>query len=566
MSQPGPLHGYRIVDLTSMISGPLATMILADQGADVIKVENPQGGGDHTRAAANRRGGFSASFVNNNRNKRSIALDLKNEAARAALLRLVAGADVFVQNFRPGVVERMGLGEDAIRAVAPSIIYVSISGFGESGPYSHKPVYDPIIQALSGLATVQAGSDTERPRLVRTILPDKLTAVTASQAITAALLARERTGQGQHIRLSMLDAVVAFLWASDMGSQTFVGDELPQQDAASFIDLIYQTADGHISVAVQTDREWTALTRALDRPDWLEDPRFATPALRHKHINTRLQMTQDVLMTRTAGEWLDRLTAAGVPCAPVLTRTEMIRHPQVVENGIVVHAEHPAAGTLRQARPGGPVLRHARLRSPGRAGAGGAHGTGAGGAGLRAGGDRGAAAAPPARRLTHCTAARFFRYGSLMPDDLYDRDVLAWSEHQADLLRRLARGERVDDLDWEHVVEEIERRGAVRTARGSDRSAPDAGASSEAPGLAGESIRQPLAAGGRRLPAGRRPPVRPFHAASGSTWGASTAVRWRSLRMWHTTALRRCHGRRNAPSRWTSCCANGAPRWNSISE
>ena len=350
MNQPGPLSGYRIVDLTSMISGPLATMILADQGADVIKVENPQGG-DHTRAAANRRAGFSASFVNNNRNKRSVVLDLKTEPARVALLKLAATADVFIQNFRPGVIERMGLGEDAVRAVAPSIIYVSISGFGESGPYSHKPVYDPIIQALSGLTTIQGGSDSERPRLVRTILPDKLTAVTASQAITAALLVRERTGQGQHVRLSMLDAVVAFLWASDMGSQTFVGDELPQQDAASFIDLIYATKDGYISVAVQTDREWIALTRALDRPEWLEDPRFATPAMRHKHINTRLEMTQDVLMTRSAAEWLDRLTAAGVPCAPVLTRSEMIRHPQVLENGIVVQAEHAVAGTLRQARP-----------------------------------------------------------------------------------------------------------------------------------------------------------------------------------------------------------------------
>ena len=216
MSQPGPLHGYRIVDLTSMISGPLATMILADQGADVIKVENPQGGGDHTRAAANRRGGFSASFVNNNRNKRSIVLDLKTEAAREALLRLVARADVFIQNFRPGVVERMGLGEDAIRAVAPNIIYVSISGFGESGPYSHKPVYDPIIQALSGLATVQAGSDTERPRLVRTILPDKLTAVTASQAITAALLARERTG-----RASMCGCRCWMRWWRSCGRPTW---------------------------------------------------------------------------------------------------------------------------------------------------------------------------------------------------------------------------------------------------------------------------------------------------------------------------------------------------------
>jgi crotonobetainyl-CoA:carnitine CoA-transferase CaiB-like acyl-CoA transferase len=347
---PGPLHGYRVVDLTSMVSGPLATMILADQGADVIKVENPDGG-DHTRAANNRRGDFSASFLNNNRNKRSIVLDLKTQPAKDALLRLAATADVFVQNFRPGVADRMGIGEDAVRAVKPDIVYVSISGFGEKGPYAGKPVYDPLVQAMSGLATIQAGSDTERPRLVRTIIPDKMTAIVASQAITAALLSRERTGQGQHVRLSMLEAVVAFLWASDMGSQTFVGGEFPQQDAASFIDLIYVTATDYISAAVQTNKEWQALTRALDRPEWLDDPRFKTPALRQRNINDRLAMTQEVLLTRPAEEWLVRLTEAGVPCAPVLTRSGMIRNAQVQANGIVVEYEHPAAGRVRQARP-----------------------------------------------------------------------------------------------------------------------------------------------------------------------------------------------------------------------
>jgi crotonobetainyl-CoA:carnitine CoA-transferase CaiB-like acyl-CoA transferase len=347
---PGPLDGYRIVDLTSMISGPLATMILADQGADVIKVENPDGG-DHTRAANNRRNGFSASFLNNNRNKRSVALDLKNPAAIEAMLRLLGTADVFVQNFRPGVAERMGLGDEAVRAVAPAIIYVSISGFGETGPYAQKPVYDPLIQGVSGLASIQAGSDTERPRLVRTILPDKLTAYTAAQAITAALLARERTGQGQHIRLSMLDAIIAFLWSSDMGSQTFVDEAIPQQEAASFIDLIYETATVPISAAVQTNREWTALTRALDKPEWLNDPRFKTPAARQRHINERLTMTQAEFRTRSGEEWLDRLTKEGVPCAPVLTRTQMLSNPQVIANGIVVETEHPEAGRLRQARP-----------------------------------------------------------------------------------------------------------------------------------------------------------------------------------------------------------------------
>ncbi len=346
----GPLHGYRIVDVTAMVSGPSTTMLLADQGADVIKVENPNGG-DHTRAATNRQNDFSASFLNNNRNKRSVALNLKHEDGIAALMRLVETADVFIQNFRPGVVERMGIGEDEIRAAAPEIIYVSISGFGERGDYAGKPVYDPLIQAMSGLATIQAGSDQERPRLVRTILPDKLSGVVTAQAITAALLSRERTGEGQHIRVSMLDTLVSFLWGSDMSSQTFPGADIPQQEAASFIDLIYETADGHISVAVQTDREWRALTEALDRPEWLEDARFKTPALRQQYIDDRLAMTQEVLATGSSAHWLARLEDADVPCSPVLTRSEVIQHPQVIANEILWESEHHLAGKLRQARP-----------------------------------------------------------------------------------------------------------------------------------------------------------------------------------------------------------------------
>lgn len=332
-----------------MISGPLATQWLGDQGADVIKVERPDGG-DHTRAAANRRGGFSASFLNNNRNKRSITLDLKHPRGLEALLRLCAGADVFIQNFRPGVAERIGAGEKALRAVSPQVVYASICGFGEHGPYMAKPVYDPLVQALSGLTTVQAGSDRARPRLVRTILPDKLTGIVAAQAITAALLSRQRDGRGQHVRVSMLDAVIAFLWSSDMGSQTFVGDELPQEKAASFIDLIYETTDGYISVAVQTNKEWAALTRALERREWLQDERFRTPALRHEHIDERLQMTQEVLRTAPSQHWLARLEAEGVPCAPVLTRGQVVQHAQVVENAIIMESDHPAAGRLRQAR------------------------------------------------------------------------------------------------------------------------------------------------------------------------------------------------------------------------
>src|ERR1700751_3245115 len=280
---PGPLHGYRVVDLTSNVAGPLGTMILGDQGADIIKVEAPDGG-DTTRAGGHRRAGFTASFLNNNRNKRSIVLDLKTTGGREALLRLAADADVFVQNFRPGVADRLGVGEEAVRNVAPKIVYVSISGFGEKGPYAAKPAYDPVIQGFSGLATIQAGSDEARPRLLRTILPDKLTAITASQAINAA----------------MLEAVGAFLWSSDMGGQTFVGDEPARQEAATAFDLIYETADGYMTVAPLTDRQWAGLARVAERPEWLADERFKTPALRQKNIEARLQLTQEVLLPRPA--------------------------------------------------------------------------------------------------------------------------------------------------------------------------------------------------------------------------------------------------------------------------
>ena len=347
---PGPLAGYRVIDMTSVVSGPVATMMLADQGAEVVKLENPEGG-DFTRAMSNRRGGFSAAFLNNNRSKRSVAVNPKQPEGMEVARRLIRGADVFVQNMRPGAVERLGLGEDAVREIEPEIVYVSISGFGERGPWAGKPVYDPLVQALSGLTTIQGGSDEARPRLVRTIVPDKLTGVVAAQAITAALLSRERTGKGQHVRLSMLDSVVSFLWHSDMGSQTFVGDEFPQEAAQSFIDLIYETADGYISVAVNTDRQWAALARALGRPEWLDDPRFATPALRHANIDERLALTQEVLRARPGAEWLEALEAADVPCAPVLRRRDVAGHPQIRASGTVAEYPHPEAGKLRQARP-----------------------------------------------------------------------------------------------------------------------------------------------------------------------------------------------------------------------
>jgi crotonobetainyl-CoA:carnitine CoA-transferase CaiB-like acyl-CoA transferase len=346
----GPLSGYRVVDFTNVIAGPYATMILADQGADVIKIEAPQRP-DFTRQAGNGQKGMRASFLNNNRNKRSIAIDIKSDAGRDALKKLVATADVFIQNFRPGVVERLGISEPELRAITPDIVYVSMSGWGERGPFAHKPVYDPIIQALSGLATVQAGSDQERPRLIRTILPDKLTGMTAAQAVVAALAGRAKSGEGQHVKVSMLDSIVAFLWSSDMGSQTFVGNETSVQRAATFIDLIYETQTDYITVSTMTNDQWSGFCKVANREHLLEDERFKTPAKRDANADERLNLIQEALLERPAEEWLKTLDDAGVPSAPVLTRRQMIDHPQVQASEIVIEYDHPHAGKLRQARP-----------------------------------------------------------------------------------------------------------------------------------------------------------------------------------------------------------------------
>lgn len=347
---PGPLDGYRILDLTTMISGPMATCLLGDQGADVIKIEAP-GVGDLMRRLGAPRDGITASFATTNRNKRSIVLDLKNDDEdRAIFSKLVETADVVVQNFRPGVVERMGLGAQDLQAIKPDLVYVSISGFGERGPYAGKRVYDPVIQALSGLATIQGDRGQGRPRMLRVVIPDKVTAITAAQAITAALLARERTGEGQHVTLSMLDATIALAWPEGYAGHTFVGDEVEVPRNALAQDLVFETKDGYMTAGAVSDSEWLGLTRALDHPEWLDDERFKTAGGRVAYAKERLDQTADVLVTRTTAEWMERLDAEQVPCAPILPLSEVIRHPQIVESELLVESDHPVAGRIRQPR------------------------------------------------------------------------------------------------------------------------------------------------------------------------------------------------------------------------
>jgi len=343
----GPLSGFRIVDLTQMVAGPMATMILADQGADVIKVEPPAGDFTRTQGAGPR--GLAALFSSTNRNKRSIAVDLKQPRGVELVKKLVAGADLFVQNFRPGAIDRLGLGEAALREIRPDLVYVSLSGFGEKGPYVDKRVYDPVIQALSGLASIQADYLTGRPRMMRLIVPDKVTALTAAQAMTAALLARTRTGRGQHLRLAMLDATIAFLWPEGMALQTF--PDLDVKPPRPSPDLVFQTADGHLTAGAMSNPEWAGFCRALGHAEWIDDPRFRTPSLRLRNLAERLELASRVFPERPTAEWIARLDAEDVPCAPILSRAQVLEDPQVRASGIVVELAHPEGGRHLQARP-----------------------------------------------------------------------------------------------------------------------------------------------------------------------------------------------------------------------
>ena len=363
---PGPLAGIRVLDLTSVVSGPLATMFLADQGAEVIKIE-PLGGDitRRSRQSISASGEFSALFVSSNRGKRSLALDLKRPEAAKIMRKLIASSDVLVQNFRPGTMERLGLGEPTLRELNPRLIYVSISGVGESGPYAKKRVYDPIIQGLSGFADLQAEPRTRRPQMIRTIVADKTTAIFAAQAVTAALFARERTGEGQHIRLAMLDTMIAYLWPEAMTQYTVVGREATTADPTARPDLIFETADGYITVGTISDSEWQGFCAASGRPGLAEDPRFNTPGGRSVNATERILLMAEIIKERPTAEWLQRLDANDVPSAPVLRRNEVIANEQVLARELIVELDHPDIGRVRQPVPAARFDRTpARIQGP----------------------------------------------------------------------------------------------------------------------------------------------------------------------------------------------------------
>lgn len=348
----GPLNGVKVIDLTGVVSGPLATMFLADQGADVLKIEPLTG--DITRRSRqpiDKAGHFSSLFISSNRGKRSLAVDVKTDIGRDVLNKLIAGADVLVQNFRPGAMERLGLGSDELRKRFPRLIYVSISGVGDSGPYVKKRVYDPIIQGLSGFADIQSQPVTQRPQMIRTIVADKTTAIFTAQAICAALFARERSGKGQHIQVAMLDTMISYLWPEGMMQYTVVGAEAMAADPNDRPDLVFRTSDGYITVGTISDSEWQGFCRATGDEKLKDDPRFATPSARSTNAKARINLMAEYIQQHTTAEWLRRLDAADVPCAPILRRGEVMHNEQVIARDLIVEFDQPAVGKVRQPRP-----------------------------------------------------------------------------------------------------------------------------------------------------------------------------------------------------------------------
>jgi crotonobetainyl-CoA:carnitine CoA-transferase CaiB-like acyl-CoA transferase len=348
---PGPLDGYRVIDCTTTVTGPFAAMMLADQGADVVKIEAP-GIGDVVRLLGTARGGISALFALLNRSKRSVVLNPREERGRDLLRRLAAGADVFMQNYRPGVVERLGIDEPSLRKVRADLIYVSISAFGPHGPYAHKPAYDHMLQGIAGVAAVQHNPKTGRPENVRQTLCDKVTALTVAQGVTAALLARERGQGGQHLQTSMLDASIAFVWPDGGANATILEEDVAFAPTLAQSYRVSDAADGHYVAAALTDAQTHGFFRALGRPELCSDPRFATVATRMQHIDELLDVIDaETPDPRSRAEVIAALEAEDVPCGPVYHDiAEVPEDPQVRTNETFVDSVHPQLGRMREPR------------------------------------------------------------------------------------------------------------------------------------------------------------------------------------------------------------------------
>lgn len=349
-SARGPMAGIRVIDFSTVVSGPLCSQILGDLGADVIKVEAPRG--DSSRMMGFPfRGGLSPLFTQFNRNKRALSIDLKLAAGTEVARRLVRSADVVLENYRPGVADRLGIGYDALSAENAGLVYVAISGFGPTGPYADLPAYDTVIQGLSGFMQVQG--DEQDPKLVRGIAADKATGIAAAYATSAALLGRERNGgQGQRVEVPMLDAYAAFALPDVLGPEVFlpVEEVPPGMPTPADIHRTWKTADGHVVMMIIEDDQFRGICRAVGRDDMIDDPRCANLMTRLAHAKDLFAILEAEIEKWPTAELIERGRRFGTPVAPANGIREFLSDPQVKVNRTIFEVEDEQAGRMRQLR------------------------------------------------------------------------------------------------------------------------------------------------------------------------------------------------------------------------
>lgn len=346
----GPLAGVRVLDLTRVVAGPYCSMFLGDLGAEVVKVEQP-GAGDDTRGwGPPFAGGESAYFLCINRNKKSLTLDLKSERGAALLRELAKAADVIIENFRPGTMERLDVGEKQLRALNPRLIYGSLTGFGADGPMSDWPGYDLIVQSWGGLMSI-TGTPEGEPVKVGVAIIDLVAGLMLGKAIVAALYAREKSGAGQRIDTSLLEAEVASL--INAGSNYLVGGKVPERWGNAHPNIVpyqnFKTRDGYLVIGVASETIWKRFCAAAGRKDLMQDPRFQNNSKRVEHRAELIALLSKMFLQRDNESWFTLLTEAEVPCAPVQTIDQVFQAPQVLHRGMLMEIDHPTAGKVRMA-------------------------------------------------------------------------------------------------------------------------------------------------------------------------------------------------------------------------
>ena len=342
------LEGVTVLDLTRMLAGPYGALLLADLGAEVIKVEDPVGGDPVRGMGPPFIQGESAYFISINRNKKSLTLNLTTPRGREVFLRLVQKADVVLDNFRPGILERLGVAYSALRRINPRIVACSISGFGQDGPYRSLPAFDLILQAMGGAMSI-TGEPNRDPVRMGIPMGDLAGGLFGAMAVSAALFQRERTGEGRYIDLSLLDCQASLL--TYVAQYFLVTGEVPGPVGSAHASAVpyqaFKTKDIHIVIAIFTERFWSQFCNVIGRPDLVEDPRFATNRERHAHRNDLVPILEGIFATRTGEEWLKDLRAEGIPSGPINTVDRVLSDPQVLHRGMVLEVDHPVCGRLK---------------------------------------------------------------------------------------------------------------------------------------------------------------------------------------------------------------------------